>query len=96
MTSGIRRWADGRIAHHADDYYDDLLLAQCDFDWQPVEQAIGSAMWDCDEFLGDVFFAWRLRCLAASGRLLWAGPPGELSGASVRLPGVAPDSNGVH
>jgi len=42
-------------------------------------------MWDCDEFLGDVFFAWRLRCLARSGRLLWRGPAGSLEEAEVRL-----------
>lgn len=85
VASGVRRWVDGRISHHGDDYYDGLLLAQCDEDWQPAGQAVGSAMWDRDEFLGDVFFAWRLRCLARSGRLLWRGPAGSLEEAEVRL-----------
>ncbi|WP_332674503.1 DUF1835 domain-containing protein [Aromatoleum sp.] len=87
-TSGVRRWAGGRISHHGDDFYDGLLLAQCDDDWQPAEQAIGSAQWECDEFLGDVFFAWRLRCLMRSGRLLCSGPAGSLAEAAVRLPGA--------
>ena len=86
IASGVRRWSEGRISHHGDDFYDGLLLAQCDDDWQAAEQAVGSAQWDCDEFLGDVFFAWRLRCLARSGRLLWRGPAGALSTAQVRLP----------
>ncbi|NMG00799.1 DUF3658 domain-containing protein [Aromatoleum toluolicum] len=85
IASGVRRWADGRISQHGDDYYDGLLLAQCDEDWQPAGQAVGSALWDCDEFLGDMFFAWRLRCLARSGRLLWRGPAGSLTDAEVRL-----------
>ncbi|MBD5801529.1 hypothetical protein AZOA_09440 [Azoarcus sp. Aa7] len=85
IASGVRRWVDGRVSHHGDDYYDGLLLVQCDDDWQPAGQAVGSAMWDCDEFLGDVFFAWRLRCLARSGRLLWRGPAESLDGAEVRL-----------
>lgn len=86
VHSSVRRWVDGRISHHGDDYYDGLLLAQCDDEWQPAGQAVGSAMWDCDEFLGDLFFAWRLRCLARSGRLLWRGPAGSLEEAEVRLP----------
>ena len=86
VASGVRRWVDGRISHHGDDYYDGLVLAQCDDDWQPAEQAIGSAQWECDEFLGDVFFAWRLRRLAQSGRLLWRGPAGSAAEAEVRLP----------
>jgi hypothetical protein len=87
IASGVRRWAEGRISHHGDDFYDGLLLTQCDDDWQAVEQAIGSAQWECDEFLGDLFFAWRLRCLASSGRLLWRGPAGSPAAAEVRLPG---------
>lgn len=95
-ASGVRRWAGGRISHHGDDYYDGLLLAQCDDDWQPAEQAIGSAQWECDEFLGDVFFAWRLRCLARSGRLLWRGPAGSLAEAEVRLPGAGGADGPAH
>lgn len=87
VASGVRRWVEDRIRHHADDFYDALLLTQCDDDWQPAEQVIGSAMWDCDEFLGDVFFAWRLRCLAQAGRVQWRGPVGRLAEAVVSLPG---------
>lgn len=87
VASGVRRWRDGRITHHADDFYDELLLAQCDRDWQPAEQVVGSAQWDCDEFLGDVFFAWRLRCLGHAGRVHWQGPRETLKEAMVRLPG---------
>ncbi|WP_210148005.1 DUF3658 domain-containing protein [Aromatoleum petrolei] len=47
IASGVRRWADGRVSHHGDDYYDGLLLAQYDDEWQPAGQAIGLAMWDC-------------------------------------------------
>lgn len=86
FPSGVRRWTDGRISHHGDDFYDGLLLSQCDDEWQPAAQAIGTAQWECDEFLGDVFFAWRFRCLAISGRLLWRGPDGSPTEALVRLP----------
>lgn len=91
VASGVRRWADGRIHHHGDDCYDRLLLAQCDEDWQPAEQVIGSAQWDCDEFIGDVFFAWRLRRLAETGQVLWRGPLGPPAAAMVRL-AVAADA----
>lgn len=94
VESGVRRWGDGRISHHGDDFYDGLLLAQCDADWQPAEQAIGSAQWECDEFIGDVFFTWRLRCLAQAGRVLWRGPLGQPAQAEVRL-AVAGEA-GVH
>ncbi len=94
VESGVRRWVDGRISHHGDDFYDGLLLAQCDGDWQPAEQAIGSAQWECDEFIGDVFFSWRLRCLAQAGRVLWRGPLGKPAQAEVRLPALA--ESGVH
>ncbi len=87
VPSGVRRGSDGHITHHGDDFYDALLLTQCDDEWQPAGQVIGSAQWACDEFLGDVFFAWRLRCLARSGRLLWRGPHGSLRDAAVKLPG---------
>lgn len=86
VVSGLRRWTAGRISHHADDYYDGLLLTQCDRDWQPAGQVIGSALWECDEFLGDVFFAWRLRYLTQAGRLQWRGPPQRLRESEVRLP----------
>lgn len=91
VASGVRRWVDRRISHHRDDFYDGLLLAQCDEHWQPAEQVIGSAQWDCDEFIGDVFFGWRLRCLAHAGRLLWRGPPTRADQALVRL-AAAPDA----
>ena len=55
VPSGVRRWSRGRITHHGDDYYDALLLSQCDDQWQAASQAIGEAQWECDEFLGDVF-----------------------------------------
>lgn len=94
VESGVRRWIDGRISHHGDDFYDGLLLAQCDGDWQPAEQAIGSAQWECDEFIGDVFFTWRLRCLAQAGRVLWRGPLAQPAQAEVRL--AAAGDAGVH
>ncbi|MCK0508587.1 DUF3658 domain-containing protein [Aromatoleum anaerobium] len=96
FPSGVRRWTDGRITHHGDDFYDALLLAQCDDDWQAADQVIGSAQWECDELLGDVFFAWRLRCLARSGRLLWRNPDGSLAEAVVRLPGSGGAQGTLH
>lgn len=86
VASGVRRWHAGRISHHADAFYDNLLLIQCDRSWQPAAQVVGAAQWDCDEFLGDVFFAWRLRCLARAGRLQWQGAQDDLKAARVRLP----------
>lgn len=94
IPSGVRRWTDGSISHHGDDFYDRLLLAQCDEAWQAADRVIGAAQWDCDEFLGDVFFAWRLRCLAESGRLLWRGPRGSSAEALVRL-AVAERAQGI-
>jgi hypothetical protein len=94
VDSGVRRWIDGGISHHGDDCYDGLLLAQCDADWQPAEQAIGSAQWECDEFIGDVFFTWRLRCLAQAGQVLWRGPLARPAQAEVRL--AAAGDDGVH
>lgn len=87
VDSGVRRWAEGRISHHGDDFYDPLVLAQCDEEWQPAEQVVGAALWECDEYLGDLFFAWRLRCLGQAGRLLWRGPMERLAEAGVRLAG---------
>jgi uncharacterized protein DUF3658/uncharacterized protein DUF1835 len=87
VVSGLRRWGQGRISHQGDDFYDTLLLAQCDEQWQPAERVVGAALWECDEYLGDAFFAWRLRCLGRTGRLLWRGPPADLASAEVRLAG---------
>lgn len=86
IPSGVRHWGEGRISHHPDDHYDPLLLAHCDSDWQSADRVVGAALWDCDEFLGDLFFAWRLRCLAQAGRVLWRGPTERLGEALVRLP----------
>lgn len=83
VTSGVRRWSEGRISHHPDEFYDGLLLAQCTADWQPAAAVIASAQWECDEFLGDIFFAWRLRCLAHAGRLEWLGPLEKLDRSAV-------------
>ncbi|KON81373.1 DUF1835 domain-containing protein [Azoarcus sp. PA01] len=96
FPSGVRRWADGRITHHRDDFYDALLLTQCDDDWQAADQVIGAAQWECDEFLGDVFFAWRLRCLARSGRLLWRSVGESGTEATVRLPGSGGEHGTLH
>lgn len=86
IASGVRRWVNARISHHGDDYYDPLLMAQCDADWQPAAQVAGSALWHCDEFLGDVFFAWRLRVLALAGYLDHRGELADLGRAWVRRP----------
>jgi hypothetical protein len=96
VASGVRRWVDGRIDHHGDDCYDGLLLAQCDEGWQPAEQVIGSAQWECDEFIGDVFFAWRLRRLAEAGRVLWRGPRGDTAQAVVRVAATGEGVSALH
>ncbi|HRP97966.1 MAG TPA: DUF1835 domain-containing protein [Rhodocyclaceae bacterium] len=96
VASGVRRWVDGRIRHHGDDFYDRLLLAQCDEEWQPAEQVIGSAQWECDEFIGDVFFAWRLRRLAETGQVLWRGPQGDAAQAVVRLAATGEGGSARH
>lgn len=88
VVSGVRRWEQsgtaGAITHHADDYYDGLVLAQCTADWQPAAQVIGSAQWECDEYLGDVFFAWRLRLLVRSGHVELQGDRSDPGRAWVR------------
>jgi hypothetical protein len=43
-------------------------------------------MEEADEFLGDWFFAWRLRRLAEAGRLSMQGGYGEDLDFQVRLP----------
>jgi len=86
---GVRRGSGEAISHHGEDCCDDLLLAECRREWQPAPRVIGAAMWECDEYLGDVFFAWRLRCLVAAGRLEWRGPARPDGQAQVRLPPAA-------
>jgi hypothetical protein len=84
--SELRRSRDGRIAHHAADFYDPLLLARCGADWRPAPRVVGEAMEEADEFLGDWFFARRLRRLAEAGRLTMQGGYGEDLDFQVRLP----------
>jgi hypothetical protein len=84
--SGVRRFVAGRIEHLADDHYDALLLAQCTGKWLPAAQVVGAALAACDEFLGDVFFTWRLRLLAQAGRVESDGAPGYPPDYAVRLP----------
>lgn len=86
VASGVRCWerAAGRITHHPDAHYDALLLAQCDADWQPAAQVVGGALWECDEYLGDVFFAWRLRELARAGDVELQGEADDPGRAWVR------------
>lgn len=85
-ASGVRCWerSAGHISHHPDARYDALLLAQCDADWQLAAQVVGSAQWECDEYLGDVFFAWRLRELARAGDVELQGGANDAARARVR------------
>lgn len=85
-NSQLRRYREGRISHHAADFYDELLLSLCTGQWQPAPRIVGEAMEGADELLGDWFFAWRLRCLAQAGRLALQGEFDADLSFRVRLP----------
>lgn len=69
-NAGIRTAEGGKkLASRADDFYDELLLGFCTAQYQKASRIISQAMGRHFIPTGDLFLGWRLREMAAMGRL---------------------------
>ncbi len=56
-----------------DDYFDEVLLAQCSTEWRKLHRVMVDAMiaqWDMHHYVGDVVWLWRLRELVSQRKLI--------------------------
>jgi hypothetical protein len=85
---GGLRHAEGdgeTITTHPIDAHDEEILAAAGPDWMPAARVIGQPMGEITGFFAtDSFVFWRLRQLAALGRVEFDGPPTAIRGCRVR------------
>jgi hypothetical protein len=91
---GVRCLRDGAIRSLPDSALDQAILDTCSFEWIKWYRVVGSVMDDCDgrNLIADVFFSWRLHCLAEAGKIELLGSPknpGNPSNVLVRRSGAA-------
>lgn len=85
---GLRHHQDGTITTHPIDAHDGEILAAVGPDWQPAARVIGQPMGTITGFFAtDAFVFWRLRQLAAQGRVEFEGSPAAIRGCRVRRAG---------
>ncbi|MGK9167944.1 DUF1835 domain-containing protein [Inquilinus limosus] len=85
---GLRHHQDGAITTHPIDAHDEEILAPLGPDWQPAARVIGGPMGTITGFFAtDAFIFWRLRQLAAQGRVEFEGSPAAIRGCRVRRAG---------
>jgi hypothetical protein len=85
---GLRHAPGDTITSHPIDAHDGAILAAVDADWQAAALAIGRAMGEIDAFFAtDAFVFWRLRQLAAQGRVEFEGSLSAIRGCRVRRTG---------
>lgn len=88
-NAAIRISAGGKkIQNKSEDHYDNNLLVHCNAHFQKANKVINLAIGkDAAIPTGDLYLAWRLKELAAAGRLMLQGEPGKsLKEFEVRLP----------
>jgi hypothetical protein len=64
-SDGVRVWEKDELNSLPITYYDDMILACIDNDWQSSAKVIGSLMASSSYLIGDNFLWWRLRNLIA-------------------------------
>lgn len=87
-NDGVRSYEGGKkLKGHGEDYYDALLLAGCGTQWAKAARIIAQSIGKQAVPTGDLWLAWRLRELAASGKLALKGDPSKsLKDWELRLP----------
>ncbi|WP_342241413.1 DUF1835 domain-containing protein [Inquilinus sp. OTU3971] len=84
-SGGLRHHRDGTITTHPIDAHDAEILAAVGPDWMPAARAVGQPMGTITGFFAtDAFVFWRLRQLAAQGRVEFEGSPITIRGCRVR------------
>ncbi|MBW8725091.1 MAG: DUF1835 domain-containing protein [Inquilinus limosus] len=84
-SGGLRHHRDGTITTHPIDAHDAEILAAVGDDWMPAARAVGQPMGTITGFFAtDAFVFWRLRQLAAQGRVELEGSPTTIRGCRVR------------
>lgn len=84
-SGGLRHHRDGIITTHPIDAHDAEILAAVGPDWMPAARVVGQPMGTITGFFAtDAFVFWRLRQLAAQGRLEFEGSPVTIRGCRVR------------
>jgi hypothetical protein len=88
-NAGIRTHGGGKkLASQPETYYDDQLLSFCSHQYQKASRIVSQALNKFGIPTGDVHLGWRLREMAASGRLQLQGNVlKELKDFEVKLPG---------
>ncbi|OWJ56733.1 DUF1835 domain-containing protein [Inquilinus limosus] len=82
---GLRHHRDGAITTHPIDAHDAEILAAVEDDWTPAGRAVGRPMGTITGFFAtDAFCFWRLRQLAAQGKVELEGSPTTIRGCRVR------------
>ncbi|MDR6292241.1 MULTISPECIES: DUF1835 domain-containing protein [Inquilinus] len=82
---GLRHHRGGIITTHPIDAHDAEILAAVGTDWMPAARVIGQPMGTIAGFFAtDAFCFWRLRQLAAQGRVEFEGSPATIRGCRVR------------
>ncbi|WP_343712507.1 DUF3658 domain-containing protein [Inquilinus sp.] len=84
-SGGLRHHRDGIITTHPIDTHDAEILAAVGDDWMPAGRAVGRPMGTITGFFAtDAFCFWRLRQLAAQGKVEIEGSPTTIRGCRVR------------
>ncbi len=91
--NGIRLLEGGKkLVRKGEDFYDDGLLGFMTGDWQKASRVISQFLNKGKETTGDAYLLWRLKIMAASGRIEWQGTLGAMKEFEVRLPVQASSS----
>lgn len=90
-NAGIRTHGGGKkLASQPETYYDDQLASFCSHQFQKASRIITQAMGKFGIPTGDTYLGWRLREMAAAGRLQLQGDVTKaLKDFEVKLPGSA-------
>lgn len=62
-TDKLRVLRDGEIFCVAEDYFDELIIENCTYDYQNAGNVIGIAMMESGQHIGDIFFRYRMKYL---------------------------------
>jgi Protein of unknown function/Domain of unknown function (DUF1835) len=72
-ATNLRTIRNGTATSIAEDHFDALLLALCATDWNKLPRIIAEgmlALWEVGHHVGHTFVCWRLRELAAQGKIV--------------------------
>lgn len=95
QNTGLRTHEGGKkLLSRGEDYYDAQLLSFCSGQYQKASRIVSQALGKYGIPTGDLWLAWRLRQLAASGQLQLQGDATKtLKDWEIKLPGDTPSAS---